>query len=52
MFQFESVSLDRNLKEITNLNSAKNGTFKNISTRCLTEVSDICSPISTQIWSD
>ena len=33
MFQFESVSLDDILKEITNFKSAKNGTFKSISTR-------------------
>ena len=35
MFQFESVSLNDTLKKIRNLNSAKNGTFKNIPTRCL-----------------
>ena len=49
MFQFERVSLLDILKEITNLNSVKNGAFKNIPTRCLKEVADICSLILTQI---
>ena len=44
--------LERNdiLKEIQSLNSAKNGTFKNIPT--LKEVVDISSPILTQPWSN
>ena len=52
MFQLESASLDDILKEIANLNSAKNSTFKNIQTRCLKEVSGIYSAILTQIWSN
>ena len=32
-------------KEITNFNIVKNGTYKNISTLCLTKVAEICSPI-------
>ena len=28
----------------------KNGTSKGIPTRCLKEVSDICSPFLAQIW--
>ena len=35
MFQYESVSLDAILKDITNLKSAKNGTLKTIPPRCL-----------------
>ena len=52
MFQFKSVFLDDILKEIKNLNNAKNGTFKNIPTCCLKEVADICSAILTQTWSN
>ena len=50
MFQFESVSLDDILEEIKNCNNDKSGTFKNIQTRCLKEITDIFSPILTQIW--
>ena len=49
MFQFESVSLNDILKEIANLKSAKNGTFKIISARFLKEVADIFSPILTRL---
>ena len=52
MFQFESFSLDDILKEIKNFNSGKNATFKNIPARCLNEITDIFSPILTQIWSN
>ena len=48
MFQFESVSLDEILEEIKN-HSAKNGTFKNIPTRCPKQFAHIFSPILTQI---
>ena len=41
MFKFETVSLDAILKEIKNLNSTKNGTFKNIPKYCLKEIVDI-----------
>ena len=51
-FRFESLSLDDILKVITNLNSAKNCTFKNIPIRCLKEVVDFCSPSLIQIWSN
>ena len=43
-FNFDSVSLDDILTEVTGLNIAKNGILKNISTLCLKEVSDICNP--------
>ena len=52
MFQFENIFLDDILKRVKNLNSAKNVTFKNISTRYLKEVADICSPMLTQTWSN
>ena len=52
MFRIENDSLEDILKEITNLNSAKNGADKNSPTRWLKEVADICSPIFTQIWSN
>ena len=35
MFQFEIVSFDDTLKKVRNLNSAKNGSLKNIQTRCM-----------------
>ena len=44
IFKFESVSPHDIFRKDTNLNSARNGTLKNIPTRCLKEVSDICSP--------
>ena len=40
------------LKEIINLDNQKNETFKNIPTRCLKNVSDICSPILANIWNE
>ena len=40
------------LKEIINLDNKKNGTFKNIHTRRLKDVSDICSPILANIWNE
>lgn len=43
-FNFDSVSLDDILREVTRFNIAKNGILKNISTLCLKEVSDICNP--------
>ena len=41
----------KGLKEITNLNSVKNGTLQNTLTGCLKEVADIYSSILTQTWS-
>ena len=52
MFQFESVSLHDILEEIKNYNRAKSGFLKNIPTHCLKEITDIFSPILTQIWSN
>ena len=40
------------LKEIINLDNKKNGTFKNIHTRRLKDVSDICSPILANICNE
>lgn len=34
----------------TNVNSAENGTFQNISPHCLMEGADICCLILTPIW--
>ena len=36
--------------EIKNLDSSKEGTFKNIAPKSLKEAQDICSPLSCNIW--
>ena len=38
------------LKEIINLSNIKIGTFKNIPTRHIKDVSDVCSPVLANIW--
>ena len=40
------------LKEIINLDNKKNRTFKNIPTRCIKDVSDVCSPVLANIWNE
>ena len=40
------------LKETTALNNKKNGTFGNISTKVLKEVSDICELALNKIWNN
>ena len=52
MLQFGNVLFDDILKEFTDLNIFKNGTFKKSSTSCLKEVLDICKSILTEIWSN
>ena len=39
-------------KGIFNLYNKKNGTFKNIPTRRINDVSDVCSPILANIWNE
>ena len=51
-FYFLPTELESILKEIINLDNKKNGTFKNIPTRRLKDVSDICSPILANIWNE
>ena len=36
--------------EIKNLDSSKEGTFKNITPKSPKEAQDICSPLSCDIW--
>ena len=47
LIEQESIS-----KEIINLDNKKNGIFRNIPTRRLKDVSDVCSPISANIWNE
>ena len=49
-FYFEQVSIDDILKEMKNLDNKKNGTFTNISSNCLKEVSEVTVPCLTNIW--
>ena len=51
-FHFLPTEQESILKEIINLDNKKNGTFKNIHTRRLKDVSDICSPILANIWNE
>ena len=51
-FSFMPTETDDIIKEISNLDNKKNGTFKNIPTRRLKDVSDICSPILASIWNE
>ena len=39
-------------EEITNLDSKKTGTFKNIPSRRIKYVSDLCSPVLANIWNE
>ena len=49
-FDFEQVSIDDILKEMKNLYNKKNGTFKNIPSNRLKEVSEVTAPCLTNIW--
>ena len=51
-FHFSPGDYENILKEIINLDNKKNGTFKNIPTRLLKDVSDVCSPILANIWNE
>ena len=44
-FHFSPADNEKILKEIINFSKKKNGTFKNIPTRRLKDVSDVCSPV-------
>ena len=49
---FSSTEVSDILKETTALNIKKNGTFGNIPTKLLKEVSDICAPALNDIWNN
>ena len=51
-FHFLPTKKESILKEIINLDNKKNGTFKNIPTRRLKDVSNMCSPILANIWNE
>ena len=51
-FHFSIADHENILKEIINLDNKKNGTFKNIPTRCLKDVSDVCSSVLANIWNE
>ena len=48
-FDFEQVCVDEILKEMKNLDKKKNGTFKNIPSTHLKEVSEVTTPCLTNI---
>ena len=49
-FYFSKTEVRDILKETVALNNKKNGTFGNIPTKLLKEVSDICAPALNDIW--
>ena len=51
-FHFSNTEVSDILKETTALNNKKNGTFGNIPTKLLKEVSDICAPALNDIWNN
>ena len=51
-FHFPNSEVSDILKETTALNNKKNGTFGNIPTKLLKEVSDICAPALNDIWNN
>ena len=51
-FYFLPTEQESILKVIINLDNKKKGTFKNIPTRHLKDVSDICSPILANSWNE
>ena len=51
-FYFSKTEVRDVLKENTALNNKKNGTFGNIPTKLLKEVSDICAPALNDIWNN
>ena len=51
-FHFKNITLDDIRKEISKLDSAKNGTFKNIPTKHLKGASEICNEYLLQIWNE
>ena len=51
-FHFSNTEVSDVLKESTALSNKKNGTFGNIPTKLLKEVSDICTPALNDIWNN
>ena len=51
-FYFSKTEVRDILKENAALNNKKNGTFGNIPTKLLKEVSDICAPALNDIWNN
>ena len=51
-FHFSNTEVSDILKETTALNNKKNGTFGNIPTKLLKEVSEICAPALDDIWNN
>ena len=51
-FHFSPADHENILKEIINLDNKKNGTFKNVPTRLLKDISDVCSPILANVWNE
>ena len=49
-FFFKQVEADEILKEIRNLDSNKNGTFQNIPSDRLKEMSEVSAPFLTNVW--
>ena len=49
-FFFKQVEVDEILKEIRNLDSNKNGTFQNIPSNRLKEMSEVSAPFLTNVW--
>ena len=46
------AEIDDIIKEISNLDNNKNGTYKDIPTCRLKDVLDICSPFSASVWKE
>ena len=51
-FHFSNTEVSDIIRETTALNNKKNGTFGNIPTKLLKEVSDICAPALNDIWNN
>ena len=51
-FNFSNTEVVDILKETTALNNKKNGTFGNIPTKVLKEMSDSCAPALNDIWNN
>jgi len=52
LFAFDSVNEDDILKELNNLDSKKNGTFKGIPTKSLKVASEECKGYLTNVWNE
>ena len=51
-FDFNIIEVTDVINEISALDEKKNGTFKNIPTKCLKEASIECGPFLTRIWNE